>query len=173
MSKKILIKHIKDQAVKKGDFLLSSGKKSHYYLDLKLAYTQPEVLMEIASGVKEKIGGTGVERIAGLELGAVPIAVAVSIETQIPFVIIRKERKGYGAGNRVEGEVKEGDNVVLVEDVVTTGESLVSAVEAIREAGGVCNMAIAVVDRMEGAEERLKKINIALNPLITIEELEL
>jgi orotate phosphoribosyltransferase len=169
----LLKKQIQEQAIKHGEFTLASGKKSPYYLDLKFAYTRPEVMKEIVHGIKEKIQGLKIDRIAGIELGAVPIIVAVSISTVIPFVIIRKERKGYGAGKRIEGEITSGDKVLLVEDVVTTGGSLASAVKAIRAAGGNCSMAVTVVDRLQGGEENLQKINIDLISLLTIEDLGL
>jgi orotate phosphoribosyltransferase len=168
-----LKKQIQNHAIKHGEFTLASGKKSPYYLDLKLAYTRPEVMKKIVQGIKEKIGGHKIDRIAGIELGAVPIIVAVSISTGIPFVIIRKERKGYGAGKRIEGEITSGDSVLLVEDVVTTGGSLTSAVKAVRSAGGNCSMAVTVVDRLQGGEENLQKINIDLISLLTIKDLEL
>ncbi len=173
MFKGILKNQIKNHALKRGEFTLASGKKSSYYLDLKLAYTKPEVMEEIVFGIKEKIKGRRFERIAGIELGAVPIAVALSMDTKIPFVIVRKEKKDYGTSKRVEGKIAKGDNVLLVEDVATTGTSLASAADAVRNAGGNCIYAVAVVDRLEGAGENLQKINIALIPLLTIRELGL
>jgi orotate phosphoribosyltransferase len=166
-----LKKQIKSLAIRKGEFTLSSGKKSTYYIDLKLAYTNPEIMMGIVSGMGKKLEGLKVDRIAGMELGAVPLAVALSMNTEIPFVIVRKERKGHGAIKRIEGMIIKGDNVILVEDVVTTGESLARTAEIIRGAGGKCTKAITIIDRLEGARENLQKINIALIPLLTIEDL--
>lgn len=173
MERNFLIGQIKKFAVKRGDFTLASGKKSSYYLDLKLAYTYPDVMKAIIFEMKERLHGLNVDRIAGMELGAVPLAVALSLETETPFAIIRKEKKGHGAAKRIEGRIDEGDNVLLVEDVATTGGSIASAVEAVREAGGICTTAIAVMDRLEGAGANLQKINISLTSLITIEDLGL
>jgi orotate phosphoribosyltransferase len=173
MKRDFLIEQIKEFAVKRGDFTLASGKKSNYYLDLKLAYTNPAVMKEIVFEMREMLQGSKVDRIAGMELGAVPLAVALSLSIEIPFVIIRKEKKGYGATKRIEGEIKEGDNVLLVEDVATTGGSIASAVKAVRDAGGECRNAIAILDRLEGAKENLQKINISLIPLLTIKDLGL
>lgn len=173
MYKGVLVQQIKKFAVRQGEFTLSSGKKSSYYIDLKQAYTRPEVMREISFAMREKIKGRKADRIAGMELGAVPIAVAFAMSMELPFVIIRKEKKGYGAAKRIEGEINEGDNVILVEDVVTTGGSIASAVEAVRQAGGRCTFAIAVVDRLEGAKEYLQKINIELSPLVTIKDMGL
>jgi orotate phosphoribosyltransferase len=173
MKRDLLTEQIKKFAVKRGNFTLASGKKSSYYLDLKLAYTNPDVMKAIVFEMKERMQGLNVDRIAGMELGAVPLAVALSLNTETPFVIIRKERKGYGAAKRIEGRIDNGDNVLLVEDVATTGGSIARAADIVREAGGNCTTAIAVVDRLEGAEDNLQKINIALIPLITIEDLGL
>lgn len=173
MERDYLIEQIKKFAVKRGNFTLASGKKSGYYLDLKLAYTNPDVMKSIISIMKEMMPEGRVNRIAGMELGAVPLAVALSLQTETPFAIIRKEKKGYGAAKRIEGRIDEGDNVLLVEDVATTGGSIASAVEAIRGAGGSCSNAIAVIDRLEGAKENLQKINISLASLLTIEDLGL
>lgn len=173
MNTRSLNEMIKRYAVRQGEFTLSSGEVSSYYIDLKHAYTRPEVLKEIARAMKEIISELNVDRIGGMELGAVPLAVALSMATEIPFIIVRKEKKGHGAGRRIEGGIKTGDVVVLVEDVVTTGGSLVSAVEAVRTAGGKCTKALTVVDRLSGAEEALKKINIDMESLLTIEDLGL
>ena len=173
MFKGFLAQQVKKFAVKHGDFTLASGKKSTYYIDLKQAYTRPEVMREIIFSIKENIKGMRFDRVAGMELGAVPIAVAVALTFEIPFVIVRKEKKGYGIAKRLEGEVLKDDNVLLVEDVATTGGSIAIAAEAIREAGGTCTKAIAVIDRLEGARESLQKINIELMPLLTIRDMGL
>jgi orotate phosphoribosyltransferase len=173
MFKGFLIQQIKKFGVKHGEFTLSSGEKSSYYIDLKGAYTRPEVMKEIVRSMTEKLRGFKVDRIAGMELGAVPLAVALSVSMNLPFVIIRKEKKDYGAGRRIEGEINEEDFVLLVEDVVTTGRSIVSATEAVRQVGGRCTKAITVVDRLEDAKENLEKINIELSSLLTIKDLGL
>lgn len=173
MASEKLVNEIKARAVKHGDFTLASGKKSSYYLDLKLAYTEPSVLKSIAAALRESAQELDVDRVAGMELGAVPLAVALSLELDVPFVIIRKEKKGYGAAKRFEGEIKNGENILLVEDVVTTGGSVGQAVDVIRGAGGKCKQAITVIDRLEGGEENLQKINIDLTSILTIRDLEL
>jgi orotate phosphoribosyltransferase len=171
MISETLKKQIQSLAVRKGDFTLSSGNKSTYYIDLKLAYTNPEIMKGIVSGMGKILEGLKIDRIAGMELGAVPLAVALSMNMAKPFVIVRKERKGHGATKRIEGKINKGDTVILVEDVVTTGDSLARTAEIIRGKGGKCTKAITVVDRLEGASENLQKINIDLIPLLTIEDL--
>jgi len=150
------------KAVKKGEFTLASGKKSDYYINIKEVYTEPEVLKEIAVKMAEIIEGKKIDKIAGVAIGAIPIAVALSLQTGIPFVIVRKEKKNHGTSSKIEGEIKEGERVVIVEDVTTTGGSVINAIEALRSFGCVCEEALVVVDREEGAEENLKRKGVKL-----------
>jgi len=155
-------------AIKFGKFTLSSGKKSKYYVDIKKASTNPEILKEIA---KEMSRYVSQEKIAGMELGAVPIAVALSLETGLSYVIVRKQEKMHGTGKQIEGDLKENEKFVVVEDVTTTGKSTMRAVNVIRENKGIVEKAVVVVDREEGASELLRKNNVELIPLVRVSEL--
>ncbi|MFQ5838062.1 MAG: orotate phosphoribosyltransferase [Thermoplasmata archaeon] len=156
-------------AVKSGDFTLASGRKSHYYVDIKLAVTRPEILRTI---VKDMLPHTAdCSRIAGTELGAIPLAVALSLESSLPYVMIRREAKAHGTRKPLEGELSSGDRVLLVEDVTTTGATLTRAVEVLRERGAVVEKALCVVDREEGAEERLRGVEVELIPLVRARDL--
>lgn len=157
--------------IKKGDFMLSSGRKSSYYVDIKKAYTDPDILREIALGMANLISDEKPDGIAGMAVGGIPIATALSLETGIPFLVVRKEVKGHGTYSRIEGEITPGSKVVVVEDVVTTGGSALSAVEVIRESNGICDTVLAVVDREEGATENLLKNGVELRPLVSAKEL--
>ena len=95
-----------------------------------------------------------------------PLAVALSLKTGLPYVMIRKSERAHGTGSRIEGELL--GNVIVVEDVATSGGSLVDAVEVIRRAGGTVERAIVVVDREEGADEALRAVDIELLPLVRI-----
>ena len=170
-TKEYLIDLLKENEVfLKGDFTLSSGKKSDYYINMKKAITEPEILSTIAKLITEKIADDGVDKVAGPALGAVPIATAVSLESKIPLLMIRKEKKGYGTSKLIEGELNDGDNVIVVEDVTTTGGSLIKAIKAIQENGGNVTRAFVVVDRQEGAIDEFKKEGITLEPLISVDE---
>lgn len=136
-------------ALKFGEFTLSSGKKSNVYVDVKIAATYPEILEKIAEGMAEKLEKYDFDRIACIELGGVPIAVALSLKMRKPLVIFRKERKTHGLGGDAIGELKRGEKVVIVEDVVTTGRSAISVAERVKERGGEVVAIIAVVDREE------------------------
>ncbi|EHP86243.1 orotate phosphoribosyltransferase [Methanotorris formicicus] len=169
--KKELIELLKEVGcIKFGEFILASGKKSPYYIDIKKATTNPKVLKCIAKLIKEHIKDEDV-KVAGVELGSVPIATAVSIETDKDLLIIRKKPKDYGTKNKIEGELNKGDKVIVVEDVTTTGGSVIKAVNEIRENGGVVEKVFVVVDRLEGAKENLKNVDVELIPLVTIEDL--
>lgn len=160
----------KNEVFKRGKFILSSGKESDYYIDMKKAITDVEILKTIAKLIFEEIKDESIDKVAGPALGAVPIATAISLEANIPLLMIRKEKKGYGTSKLIEGELNNGDNVILVEDVTTTGNSLLKAIEAIQNKGGIVKRAFVVVDREEGAIDNFKIKNIKLEPLIQVSE---
>jgi orotate phosphoribosyltransferase len=167
-----LIKLLKEnEVIKFGKFTLSSGRESDYYVDMKRAITNPFILEEAAEMVAESIGENKIDKIAGPALGAIPLVTAVSIKTGIPMLMIRKSKKDYGTSQLIEGDLNEGDRVVVLEDVTTTGNSLKDAIDAIQCNGGMVERAFVVVDRAEGALENLKEKGIILKPLISINEL--
>lgn len=161
---------INKEVVKFGKFILSSGKKSDYYVNMKMAITDPKILKTIAKIVSSQIGEERIDKIAGPALGAVPIATAISLESGIPMLMIRKAKKGYGTSELIEGTLQKGDSIVVVEDVTTTGNSLLKAIRAIKENGGNVKRAVVVVDRGEGAIENLKNEGILLEPLLSIND---
>ncbi|MBM4248991.1 MAG: orotate phosphoribosyltransferase [Euryarchaeota archaeon] len=150
-------------AIKFGRFVLTSGKESSYYVDIKAASTRPRILRRIAEEMAARVDGT---RVAGMELGAVPIATAVALQADLPFCILRKKPREHGTGSQIEGEVRPGETVTVVEDVATTGGSIVQSVRLLRAAGAVVNRAIVVVDREEGAAEALRAENVELVALV-------
>jgi orotate phosphoribosyltransferase len=163
---KQMLKDIK--VVQTGDFVLASGKKSHYFVNIKRASTDPKILREIA---KEMAKHVGEAKIAGMALGAVPLAVAVALETDRPFVMVRKEPKDHGTRDLIEGEVNPGDKFIIVEDVATTGGSTMRVVTALREKGANVSKAVVVVDREEGATEMLQEHGIELVSIFKAKDL--
>jgi orotate phosphoribosyltransferase len=151
-------------AVRFGEFELSHGGISNYYVDKYRFETDPDALATVADAFAERVGD---ERLAGVALGAVPLAAATSVRTGLPYVIVRKAAKEYGTGNRIEGSLSEGEEVVVLEDVATTGQSAAEAVEALREAGAVVRRVLVVVDREEGARETLADHDVELESLVT------
>lgn len=160
-------------AIKFGDFTLASGKKSSYYVDIKKASTNPELLKLIASRISEimKLHSIKPDYIGGVALGGVPIAVSVSLETGLPLLMIRKEAKEYGTKGQIVGDILPGREVILVEDVTTTGGSVIKAIHALRDEGLVIHRVITVVDREEGATGILASNKVELIPLVRISEL--
>jgi len=170
MTNQELIAALRDaDAVKFGEFELSHGGTSDYYVDKYLFETDPTCLSLIADAFAERIGDD--EKLAGVALGAVPLVAVTSAETGLPYVIARKQAKEYGTGNRIEGRLDEGDRVVVLEDIATTGKSALDAVEALREAGAVVDRVLVVVDREEGASELLAEHDIELDALLTASDL--
>ena len=159
-------------AVKFGEFELSHGGTSNYYVDKYVFETNPDCLDLIAGAFAKRIADWDTDAtLAGVALGAVPLVAVTSVETGIPYVIARKQAKEYGTGNRIEGRLDEGEEVVVLEDIATTGTSAVEAAEALREAGAVVNRVLVVVDREEGAAETLAEHELELDALVTASEL--
>lgn len=169
-----IIQLLKDSgAIKFGDFILASGKKSNYYIDVKLAATKPWVLSQICKYIEEIVDNFAKEPdyIACVELGGVPLGVIVSDREVLPLIIVRKVAKDHGTGGRLVGDFEKGKTAVLVEDVTTTGSSSLSAVYALRDAGLLVERVIIVVDRQEGSEEALAGAGIKLIALTTAKEI--
>ncbi len=160
-------------ALQFGEFTLASGAKSSYYIDIKKASTNPKVLKLIARLMASKVSELGYrpDRIAGVVLGSVPLAAALSLETGIPYVMVRKEKKDHGTGKLIEGDIEEGDRVLVVEDVITTAGSSIAAIATIRAAGGVVTDVVSVIDRQGGGSENLSGAGAALRPLVKASEI--
>lgn len=164
-----LIDALRDvDAVKYGEFELSHGGTSEYYVDKYLFETDPRCLELIAAAFAERIGET---KLAGVALGAVPLVAATSVVTGNPYVIARKQAKDYGTGNLIEGRLEPGEEVLVIEDIATTGQSAIDAVTALRDAGAVVNRVLVVVDREEGARANLSANDIELEALLTAADL--
>jgi orotate phosphoribosyltransferase len=169
MTNQELIQALRDaDAVQYGEFELSHGGTSDYYVDKYLFETDPHCLELVARAFAERVGD---ETLAGVALGAVPLVAVTSVRTGNPYVIARKQAKEYGTGNRIEGRLAEGEPVVVLEDVATTGQSALEAVQALREAGAVVERIVVVVDRQEGARELLRDHDVKLEALVTAEDL--
>jgi orotate phosphoribosyltransferase len=145
-----LAPRISDAALLKGDFVLSSGERSSFYVDKYLFSTEPNLLRDVAGALAAELPG-GVERLAGVELGAVPLVVATALATGLPYVIVRKSAKDHGssAGRSIEGNLYRDERVALVEDVVTTGTQAVRAARNLEETGVEVVTIVAVLDRRE------------------------
>jgi len=169
MANQELIAALRDaDAVKYGEFELSHGGTSNYYVDKYVFETSPRCLELIAEAYAERLGDA---KLGGVALGGVPLVAVTSVETGLPYVIARKQQKEYGTANLIEGDLTEGEEVVVIEDIATTGQSAVDAAEALREAGAVVDRVLVVVDREEGATENLADHDLELQSLVTASDL--
>lgn len=171
--KRELIDAIKQDALNFGNFTLASGKKSNYYISIKKITTRPDRLSLIARLISNRFA-SDVDVVAGPELGAIPIVVSVALRSNLPYAMIRKSERSHGTLQQVEGELGKGDKVLLIDDVTTSGGSLVMSIEAIRSTGADVSNVTCVVDRKEGAAELLReKCGVELAPLLTVDDLGL
>jgi orotate phosphoribosyltransferase len=173
MERADLARALRESAYLEGDFVLRSGRRSRYYLDKYRFETRPDVLaplgIALAYAVREH--EPEADRLAGPELGAVTLAAAASLESQLPFLIVRKAAKDYGTARQIEGVYEEGECVCLIEDVVTSGGAAIQAVHALRDAGLRVSNAVCVVDREEGGVDELARHAVRLRPLFAASEL--
>jgi orotate phosphoribosyltransferase len=167
-----LARRLKEHAFLEGDFVLRSGKRSSYYLDKYRFETHPELLRELGERIASRAHevAPAATRLAGPELGAVALAASASLASGLPFLIVRKEQKDYGTARRLEGDFEPGEEVCLVEDVVTSGGAAVAAVQALRESGLTCRTAVCVVDREEGGADALAREAVRLSPLFRAQD---
>lgn len=178
--RELLKKIILERSLKRGEFLLTSGKTSNIYLDCKNTTLHPEGGYLCARIFYDMILNEGIDiyGVGGMTLGADPIVTAISIISHIegnpiPAFIVRKEKKGHGTGSWIEGKenIPANSSVALVEDVVTTGGSLIKAIERTREEGFKVVMAMTIVDREEGGEEAIANLGLQLQSIFKLSEL--
>ena len=172
-----LLAIIKRKSLLRGQFKLVSGAISDYYLDMKPTTFDPEgatLVADIIFGML-KADDRNIDAIGGLELGAVPIIAAVCARSfpdhPIQGFIVRKQNKGHGTDQKIDGNFKPNSKVILLEDVTTKGGSVMQAVRAVRAQGADVRRIITIVDRLEGAEENLKKEGIVLSSIFTTKDL--
>jgi len=159
-----------------GEFTLSSGKKSNYYFDGKQVTLHPRGALLTARAVLEKVRGTGVQAVGGPTIGADPMVGALGVVCALEGIdlglfIVRKDQKQHGKRLRIEGrKIAPGERVAVIDDVLTTGGSILTAVEAVREAGGEVVLAVVLVDRCEGGTELLESKGISVDPMFTVKD---
>ena len=179
-----LYKILKEKSFFTGEFTLASGKKSNYYIDCRLTTLDPEGACLIGAAIRKTVNdkckemGISIDSIGGLTLGADPIALSASMasyqgeddKTLKPFVV-RKAPKEHGKGKQIEGGFEEGDSVVALDDVITTGGSTLKAIEAIENEGGKVEFVLVLVDRQEGGKEIIEESGYKVFSLFTRDEL--
>ena len=174
--KQALVALFRQKALKFGDFTLASGKKATYYLDGKQVTLDPRGAQQVGEGILDLLDPDHMPAaIGGMSIGADPITAAVVTMsavrgTPIAGFMVRKQPKGHGTDQYIEGPVKPGDEVVIVEDVVTTGGSSLEAIERAEAYGLRVTRVIAIVDRMEGGAEAFAQARYPFSSLLTIED---
>ena len=171
MERRALAASVFDCAHLTGEFVLRSGQVSHEYFDKYRFEADPALLRTLAEALADLLP-EGTEVLAGLELGGVPLAVALGQVTGLPCTFVRKAAKPYGTRKVAEGSEVEGRRVLVVEDVITSGGQVVTSTEDLRALGGEVDHALCVIDREAGGPEALAAIGVALRPLFTMSELK-
>ncbi|MEM7626187.1 MAG: orotate phosphoribosyltransferase [Planctomycetota bacterium] len=165
-----LIARIRETALLTGDFTLRSGRKSKYYLDKYLFETQPDVLAALGQKFASVIEADdqGIDRLAGPELGGIPLVTAAAMATGLPMVLIRNAKKDYGTAQQFEGVLNPGDRVLVTEDIATSGGQSIEAARLLRdEMKADVAKIVVVIDRQEGARENIEQAGFAFEALFT------
>lgn len=166
MTREEIAARIAEVSLLKGEFTLRSGRKSNYYLDKYLFSTQPDILAELGKLFAELITDD-VTVLAGAELGGIPLVTSASLSSGKPCVFIRNQKKDYGTAKQLEGKVGEGDVVIIVEDVCTTGGQVLEAAKVIESTGAKVAKIVGTIDREEGARESIEQAGYVFESLFT------
>lgn len=164
-----LIQEMKDIALLEGDFTLRSGIKSKWYFDKYRFEGIPSIMRSVAHHMARLIP-EGTNRLAGIELGGIPMCTALSLETELPCVFVRKKAKDYGTSAMVEGLYDPSDNILMIEDVVTTGGQAIVMIKQLKEQGLNIIGTLAVLNRDEGATEAFSSVDIPFWSLFSRED---
>jgi orotate phosphoribosyltransferase len=157
-------------AVKLGDFVLSSGMRSPVYLDLRIVPSHPRIFRKIVDLSVETLKRVEFDAICGIATGGLPLSSVIAYLMEKPLIYFRRSEKEHGTMKRIEGEVKEGMNVIVMDDVATTGGSILEAVKALRDQKAVVRRAFVVVDRGQGARKNLMAEGVELMSITTLKK---
>jgi orotate phosphoribosyltransferase len=174
LMKQVGILLIKNSAIKFGDYILASGKKSPYYIDLRQTISSPITMDWIGNAltriVINEIGRDKIDKILGVPTAGVPFATVVSQKLAIPLIYYRQARKEHGVRKKIEGILDRNDRVLIIDDLITTGESVIESAEVVRDQGGVVNELVVLLDREQGGKERLRSSRIEPHVLFKISD---
>jgi len=174
LMKQIGLMLVRNESIKFGDYTLTSGKKSPYYIDLRQTISSPITMDWISNSLARiiinEIGKDKVDKILGVPTAGVPFATMVSQKLALPLIYYRKARKEHGVRKKIEGSVERNHRVLIVDDLITTGESVIDAAEAVREQGGIATELVVLLDREQGGSERLRKAYVEPHILFRVSE---
>ena len=165
---------LKSNSLKFGLFTLASGKQSPYYIDLRILQSFPNYFRLAILALRDVINkgiGSDFDCLGSIPTSGLVFASALGYEMLKPLIYVRKDSKPYGRTKTIEGYLKPGGKVLLIDDVATTGTSLSNAIKVIRENGAIVNDAVAIISRLEGAEEKLEDIDVRLISIATINDM--
>jgi orotate phosphoribosyltransferase len=174
-----LVQVLQEKSLRRGHFVLTSGAISSYYIDGKMTCMDPHGALLIARAIMQEIANIAVDAVGGMDMGATPIVGAVAAVSHqagrpMPVFVVRKEAKSHGTKKPIEGPFPAAPcQVVVVDDVVTTGGSIIKAIDVVEAAGGTVLLAITVLDRDAGARQAIEARGIKYQPLVTLQELGL
>ncbi len=171
MTKIELAKEIRSAAYLTGEFRLRSGTFSSFYWDKYRFESRPHLLHAIAVEMVKFLPET-LDGVAGLELGGVPLATAISLQTGYPCYYVRKAAKDYGTCNLIEGGVTKDTNLVAIEDVITTAGQVCTSIQQMRAEGCRVQHVVVAIDRQAGGAEKIKALGCTFSAVFTLEELE-
>lgn len=159
------------EAVKFGTFTLHSGKKSRLYIDLRLLASFPQVMRLAARAYRQVLEKLSFDLLAATPLAGLPIGTAVSLDMDIPLIYPRQSTKSYGTGKQIEGKWEVGQTAVVVDDLITSGDSLLQGIAFLKAAGLHVNDAVVLIDRQQGGKEILKGEGYKLHSAISISQI--
>jgi len=166
---------VKKGVVQFGNFTLSSGKTSPYYIDLRLVPSFPEVFSRVVTAyersLKTLIGFDDIGAVGGVPTSGLIYAAVVAHNIKKPLIYVREKNKSYGTGKKIEGVIKSGCKVAIIDDLITTGGSVVKTIDALRQKGGEIDNVVVLIDRLEGGKKILSEKGVTLNAITNISEL--
>ena len=171
-TKEFTIFLFKNEIIKFGDFTLASGKKSPYYVDLRLVASFPQefrkMVKHLEKMIVESVGLDKFDSFVSVPTGGLVIASALSLETVKPLIYVRSKPKDYGTSKSIEGKIFDGMKVLMIDDVATTGGSVINAIQSLRDSKITVNEVFVIVNRLEGANEALEELNIKTHSVLDI-----
>ncbi len=174
LMKQIGLMLIRNESIKFGDYTLTSGKKSPYYIDLRQTISSPITMDWISNSlvriIMNEIGKNRIDKTLGVPTAGVPFATMVSQKLALPLIYYRKARKEHGVRKKIEGSLERNDRILIIDDLITTGESVIEAAEAVRQQGGIANELVVLLDREQGGVESLRKANVEPHILFRVSE---